>query len=64
MPRPHHHPAAALAVLTGLNFFNYLDRSVLFAVQPLIQHEFRRSDAEFGLLTSAFFFCYMCTAPS
>jgi MFS family permease len=63
MPRPHQHPAAALAVLTGLNFFNYVDRSVLFAVQPLIQHEFQRSDAEFGLLTSAFFFCYMCTAP-
>jgi MFS family permease len=52
-----------LAVLTGLNFFNYVDRSVLFAVQPLVQQEFHRSDAEFGLLTSAFFFCYMFTAP-
>ena len=54
---------AALLVLTALNFVNYIDRSVLFAVQPLIQHEFRRSDAEFGLLTSAFFIFYMCTAP-
>ena len=63
MPRPHQHPAAALAILTGLNFFNYVDRSVLFAVQPLVQTEFHRTDAEFGLLTSAFFFCYMFTAP-
>lgn len=54
---------AALAILTGLNFVNYIDRSVLFAVQPLVQAEFHRSDAEFGFLTSAFFICYMVTAP-
>ncbi|PSH05333.1 MAG: MFS transporter [Acidobacteria bacterium] len=54
---------AALAILTALNFVNYIDRSVLFAVQPLVQHEFPGSDAKFGLLTTAFFFCYMVTAP-
>jgi predicted MFS family arabinose efflux permease len=53
----------ALFILTALNFVNYIDRSVLFAVQPLIQDEFHRSDAQFGLLTSAFIICYMCTAP-
>ncbi|HWR37069.1 MAG TPA: MFS transporter [Clostridia bacterium] len=53
----------ALVLLTALNFVNYIDRSVLFAVQPLVQAEFRRSDAQFGLLTSAFFICYMVTAP-
>jgi MFS family permease len=63
MQRPNYHPAAALAVLTGLNFFNYVDRSVLFAVQPLVQREFHRSDADFGFLTTAFFVCYMLTAP-
>jgi multidrug resistance protein len=52
-----------LALLTALNFFNYIDRSVLFAVQPLVQAEFRRSDAQFGLLTTAFFWCYMLAAP-
>jgi MFS family permease len=36
---------------------------VLFAVQPLIQREFPGSDARFGLLTTAFFFCYMTVAP-
>lgn len=53
----------ALVLLTSLNFFNYIDRSVLFAVQPLVQAEFHRSDAEFGLLTTAFFWCYMVAAP-
>ena len=47
----------ALVVLTALNFVNYIDRSVLFAVQPLVQHEFPGSDAKFGLLTAAFFIC-------
>lgn len=54
---------AALVILTALNFVNYIDRSVLFAVQPLVQHEFPGSDARFGLLTTAFFFCYMTAAP-
>ena len=53
----------ALFILTALNFVNYVDRSVLFAVQPLVQAEFHRSDTQFGLLTSAFIWCYMCTAP-
>ncbi len=54
---------AALALLTLLNFLNYIDRSILFAVQPQIQAEFHLSDSQIGLLTSAFFFCYMCFAP-
>lgn len=62
MPR-RYHPAAALAILTALNLFNYIDRNVLFAVQPLIQQEFHRSDVGVALLTSAFFWCYMFTAP-
>ncbi len=57
------YPYTALAIFATLNFFNYVDRSVLFAVQPLVQQEFRRSDAEFGFLTTAFFICYTATAP-
>lgn len=57
------YPLVALAVLSGLNFFNYVDRSVLFAVLPLIQKEFPKSDAAYGFLTTAFFVCYMVTAP-
>lgn len=57
------YPRTALALLTALNLFNYIDRSLLFSVQPLVQAEFHRSDAEFGLLTSAFFLFYMVAAP-
>src|SRR5579862_5154222 len=60
---PRLYPRATLAILTALNFFNYIDRSVLFAVQPLVQKEFHRSNAEFGFLTTAFFLVYMITAP-
>jgi MFS family permease len=54
---------AALLLLTGLNFLNYIDRNVLFAVQPLIEKEFHLDDAQVGFLTSAFFICYMVAAP-
>lgn len=57
------YPRAALALLTALNLFNYIDRSVLFAVQDLVKAEFHRSDAAFGLLTSVFFIFYMIAAP-
>jgi MFS family permease len=53
----------ALLLLTALNFINYIDRSVLFAVQPLVQKEFALSDKQIGFLTSAFFVCYMVAAP-
>ncbi len=54
---------AALLLLTALNFLNYIDRNVLFAVQPLIQKEFALNDEQVGFLTSAFFICYMIAAP-
>jgi len=50
-------------LLTALNFLNYIDRNVLFAVQPLIKKEFGLTDAQVGFLTSAFFICYMLSAP-
>jgi len=56
-------PRYALLLLTALNFFNYVDRNVLFAVQPLIQSEFKIDDAKMGFLTTAFFICYMVAAP-
>ena len=53
----------ALLVLTALNFINYVDRSILFAVQEMVKAEFVLSDKEVGFLTSAFFACYMIAAP-
>ena len=57
------YPLAALALLTAINFVNYIDRSVLFAVQPLVQAEFKFSDTQYGLLTTFFFVFYMAVAP-
>ena len=57
------YPYLMLALLTGLNILNYIDRNVLFAVQPLVQREFKISDTQIGILSSAFFFCYMLAAP-
>ncbi|MBV9481081.1 MAG: MFS transporter [Acidobacteria bacterium] len=56
-------PRTALAVLTALNLLNYIDRTVLNAVQPLIQSEFHVSDAQIGRLTSVFLIFYTLAAP-
>ncbi|MGP0019317.1 MAG: spinster family MFS transporter [Candidatus Sulfotelmatobacter sp.] len=57
------HPRTALIVLTALNLLNYVDRNVLFAVQPLVQDEFHLTNAQIGYLTSAFLGFYMLAAP-
>ncbi len=57
------HPRTALILLTALNLLNYIDRSVLNAVQPLVQDEFHLSKTQVGYLTSAFLIFYMFAAP-
>lgn len=57
------YPRAALVLLTALNLLNYIDRSVLNAVQPLIQSEFHVSDAQIGRLTTVFLIFYTLAAP-
>jgi len=57
------YPRTALLVLTTLNLLNYVDRSVLFAVQPLVEAEFHLSKTQIGYLTSAFLAFYMIAAP-
>ena len=63
MTSPRLYPRAALALLTLLNLLNYIDRSVLNAVQPLIQSEFHVSDAQIGRLTTVFLIFYTISAP-
>jgi len=63
VPQTDLQPRTALIVLTALNLLNYVDRNVLFAVQPLIQSEFHLSYAQIGYLTSAFFGFYIVAAP-
>src|SRR5215813_12191004 len=60
---PKLYPRLLLAVLTGLNILNYVDRNVLFAVQSEVKKEFLLSDAKIGDLTFAFFITYMIAAP-
>jgi MFS transporter, Spinster family, sphingosine-1-phosphate transporter len=63
MPSAKLYPRTALILLTVLNLLNYIDRSVLFAVQPLVQTEFHLTNAQVGYLTSAFLLFYMVAAP-
>jgi MFS family permease len=60
---PKLHAKTALLVLTALNLLNYVDRNVLFAVQPLVKDEFHLSNIQVGYLTSAFLGFYMIAAP-
>ncbi len=60
---PKLYPRLTLALLFSLNVLNYVDRSVLFGVQPLIQKEFLLNDLQLGRLNSAFFLSYLLAAP-
>jgi len=54
---------AILALLTGLNFLNYIDRTVLAAVLKDMQTDVGLSNAQGGLLATAFLVGYFVTAP-
>jgi len=61
-------PGPIIALLTGLNFLNYLDRMLLAAVLPRIQEPVAQgglglSNAEAGLLATVFLLGYFLTAP-
>jgi MFS family permease len=63
VPQKDLHARTALFVLTALNLVNYIDRSVLNAVQELIQAEFQLTKTQVGALTSAFLIFYTIAAP-
>jgi MFS transporter, Spinster family, sphingosine-1-phosphate transporter len=56
-------PAWLLAILTGLNLFNYIDRYLLNGVLTPIQQEFALTDAQLGRLNTAFMVGYFFTSP-
>jgi MFS transporter, Spinster family, sphingosine-1-phosphate transporter len=62
-PKPVRSARAALGVLTGLNVLNYADRYVGAAMLPLILSSLALSDAEGGLLQSAFILSYSLFSP-
>ena len=62
-PKVHRGAAKALSLLLTINLFNYIDRSVLAAVEPPISAEFHLTEEKAGLLASAFLYAYMFGAP-
>ncbi|MBL8622976.1 MAG: MFS transporter [Myxococcales bacterium] len=56
-------PRAILALLTGLNFLNYLDRILVAAVLPKMSAELGLSDFQGGLTATVFLLGYFVTAP-
>ncbi|MBX3231705.1 MAG: MFS transporter [Labilithrix sp.] len=56
-------PSAILALLTGLNLLNYLDRLVLSAVLPKLIEELGLSQLQGGLLATVFMVGYLATSP-
>src|SRR5918911_1220168 len=57
------HPATILALLTGLNLLNYLDRLVLSAVLPKVQETLHLSSFVAGALATVFLIGYFATSP-
>lgn len=55
--------AFGLAILSLINFFNYLDRYILAGVIPLVEKDLRIEHAEAGLLGSMFMVVYMTASP-
>jgi MFS family permease len=56
-------PAAIVALLTALNFLNYVDRYLIAAVAPRFQHDLSFDDTETGFVMSAFMVGYFITSP-
>jgi MFS family permease len=54
---------AAVALLFGVNFLNYIDRYVIAAVAALIQKDFGLRDAQLGLIGSMFMAAYITASP-
>lgn len=53
----------AIGVIALSSTLNYLDRQMLPALAPLLRHELNLSNADYGLLLSAFSIAYAVSAP-
>lgn len=56
-------PVASLAVLTGLNLLDYVDRTLLASVLPLVQSALHLPDDRAGTIGTAFMLGYFLTSP-
>ena len=58
-----HSARAALGILSGLNLLNYIDRYLASGMLPLIAADLKLTDADSGLLFSAFIVTYVLVSP-
>ncbi|MGA2052113.1 MAG: MFS transporter [Opitutales bacterium] len=63
MPQRQLSPRWILFILTGLNLFNYLDRTVLSAVLEPLKGDLHLNYAQGGWLATAFLIGYFVTSP-
>ena len=56
-------PGSIVALLTALNFLNYIDRLILDAVLPSVKADLGLSNFQSGLLATIFLLGYFVTAP-
>src|SRR4051794_24065021 len=59
----HPSPPAALSILTGLNFLNYIDRFIPAAILPTILTQLGLSDAKGGSLQTLFIMTFVVVSP-
>jgi MFS family permease len=62
-PKPGRMAHITLAILFAMNLLNYIDRSILGGMLPLIKEEWGVSDTALGALGSAFVITYMLASP-
>ena len=62
-PTPSSRAVFGLAVLSLINFFNYLDRYIVAGVLPLVEAELRIDHQQAGALASVFMIVYMLASP-
>lgn len=55
-------PWGVFSICFALNFLNYIDRNLPYSFNTLLKDEFTLTDAEVGLIASAFLFVYALTA--
>jgi len=52
-----------IVVLSAFSFLSFLDRQLLAALAPTLKSHFHLSNADYGLVVSAFAFAYMLSTP-
>lgn len=60
---PLRYAGCALALLTGINILNYIDRYIVSAILPDLKDALSLTDARAGMIGSAFMAVYLATSP-